>query len=48
MVGHNYTVRCVQMIQEKQIVVSGSYDETLKIWLVLGHHHVPSFEYFYC
>jgi WD40 repeat protein len=32
MVGHSDTVRCLQMIREKQLVVSGSYDETLKIW----------------
>ena len=35
MVGHTDTVRCLQMNQEKQIVISGSYDETLKIWYIL-------------
>jgi hypothetical protein len=32
MVGHSDTVRCVQMVKDKQIVISGSYDESLKIW----------------
>lgn len=32
MVGHTDTVRCLQMVQDQQIVISGSYDETLKIW----------------
>jgi len=32
MVGHSDTVRCVQMLKDKQIVISGSYDESLKIW----------------
>ena len=32
MVGHASTVRCVQMSQERGMVISGSYDESLKIW----------------
>ena len=31
-VGHTDTVRCVQMDQERDIVISGSYDTTLKLW----------------
>ena len=47
MVGHTNTVRCVQMSHEKEIVISGSYDETIKIWCLKtgrcqetlrGHH----------
>jgi len=32
MVGHTDTVRCVQMEQERDLVISGSYDTTLKLW----------------
>jgi len=32
MVGHTNSVRCVQMSHEKGLVISGSYDETLKLW----------------
>ena len=32
MVGHTDTVRCVQMEQARDRVISGSYDTTLKVW----------------
>lgn len=32
MVGHQDTVRCIQMSNAKQRVISGSYDATLKVW----------------
>jgi len=32
MVGHTDTVRCVQMDQERDLVISGSYDTSLKLW----------------
>ena len=32
MVGHTDTVRCVHMSTQRGIVISGSYDKTLRLW----------------
>jgi F-box/WD-40 domain protein 7 len=32
MVGHTDTVRCVQMDSGRDLVISGSYDSSLKVW----------------
>lgn len=32
MVGHTETVRCVHMSTKRGIVISGSYDKTLRLW----------------
>ena len=39
MVGHTDTVRCVQMDQARDRVISGSYDTTLKVGLNMSRYN---------
>ena len=45
MVGHGDTVRCVKMDSSRELVISGSYDTTLK---VRGRKHQKALAFHHC